>query len=93
MRALDSDITEQDLDDEPVVPTAPAVQSFTVTSVETGHPDEVQELMKDPEVADPSEVTSHPEQTPAGLPVVKDHSPGSNEHHPAGEAPEESPKH
>ena len=93
MRALDSDITEQDLDDEPVVPTAPAVQSFPVTSVETGHPDEVQELMKDPEVADPSEVTSHPEQTPAGLPVVKDHSPGSNEHHPAGEAPEESPKH
>ena len=93
MRALDSDITEQDLDDEPIVPTAPAVQSFTVTSVETGHPDEVQELMKDPEVADPSEVTSHPEQTPAGLPVVKDHSPGSNEHHPAGEAPEESPKH
>ena len=93
LRALDSDITDQDPDDEPVVPTAPAVRSFPVTSVETGHPDEVQQLMKDPEVAVPSEVTGRPEQTPTGLPVVKDGSAVSNEHEPlAGEAPEESPK-
>ena len=92
LRALDSDITDQGADDEPVVPTAPAERSFPVTSVETGHPDEVQEPMKDPEVDVPSEVTSHPGQTPASLLVVKDDSPESNEHHPAGEAPEESPK-
>jgi macrolide phosphotransferase len=80
LRRLDADIFDQDPDDEPVVPTAPAAPGIPV--VEPDHSEETAELIVGPGAVGPPTIADYSEQT------------ASDDKKPAEvEAPDGSPNH
>ena len=91
LHALDAGITDQDPDDEPVVPTAPTPHATPV--VQPLRAEQLEPIVKAPGDTHPSEMTGQPEQADSDEPFVVDGSPGSHEGEATvGEAPEGSPK-